>query len=392
MVRPEDACNLFLRPDFTDVAVATFAKDCPISGRSNYQIISKSPVSDSKLMFAFLVTEWMDTVAAANVDLQPLSSSKDLFRYTEPKRQETLANLYSDKVWDSKLMEVTDLTGRHKQATALDQYITKAAQEGISLENASIFLCSKVRNDVDFVYLFNHLQNEALKLIFLSLFTSNVVEIVNANPTPARLQSFSEFFRKNVENYQELYSATLQTSSGIEVFLDLEPRILDTLIRITSKLATSLTQMAIPKKALLVLLETKRFAPQEVTFSEFLLAYFRNAQIGGLTREQILRELADLKPAFLSLEMSTEVFSFVLNDLISCIYDLSHFLKVISHTSSNILAQEAEKIFTRLAQLQKQESVFGVIAQVQLAQVGRLLVENGANEEICKQLIEKHRQ
>lgn len=392
VVRPEDVCNLFLRPCFTDVAVSTLAKDCPVSGRDEYRVVSKSSISDSKLMFAFMVTEWMDAVAAANVELQPLSNSNEMFRYTESKRQETLANIYTEDVWDTRLILATDLTGRKKQVTALDKFITRAAQEGISLENASTFLLSKAGSDDDFVYLFNHIQAESLQLIFLSLFTSKTVEIVNATPTPARLQAFSQYFRNNVEHYEALFAAASQASSGIAVFLDLEPRILDTLVQLTSKAATSIAEMAIPKQALRILIDVKGFAPLKETFADFLVAYFNQAQIEKLTNQQILRELAELKQAFLTLELSKEAFTFVLNELISCTYDLSHFLKVMGQTSSNVLAHEAESIFARLKQLQKQEAAGGIIAQVQIAQLGRLLVENGAKEEDCRKLIERYEQ
>lgn len=363
ILRPEDACNLFLRPDFTDVAVAALSKDCLISGRSGYQMVSKSGISDSKMMFAFMAIEWMDAVSSAIVDLAPMLNSSSQLRYTAAKREEALANLYNENVWNMMPVTITDAMGRALETTAMGVYIASAALQGISAEKAAAYLVSRSRNDEDIVHLLQYLLAQGTP-VFLSFFVTELINHVYANPSPTRLREFLKFFKD--------HSAVSNSSSHLmadALIRDLEPNTLDKLIYIASDQTTD-SGIRLARAALLTLIK-QIIAPLEAAFGRFLSAYFHNTQ--SLTREQILVELAPLKPVFLAVGLPGDAFSVLLNRFTTCIYDLSHLLRTVSRTSPGLLASHAAEIFQRLQLLQKQESVSAAAAEVQAAQIRRLL-------------------
>ncbi|KAF8004310.1 hypothetical protein HF325_001758 [Metschnikowia pulcherrima] len=81
MVKPEDVCDLLWRPSFEDCLVAGLAKECPVKGDALYQVISRSSVSASKLMFANIALSWLHAFDTQVPELLDVTALEDDLTY-----------------------------------------------------------------------------------------------------------------------------------------------------------------------------------------------------------------------------------------------------------------------------------------------------------------------
>lgn len=386
IVHPKDACILFLRPDINDVIVTALANGSPISGKPEYRVISQSPISGSFLKFANVVIDWMEQTAAGITELLPISGSLDKLRYTETDNSQGLDELYHEKIWN----ESDDKTKSSGVANGdpLEVFFNLAAQSGITLEKAAGFLLNKAHEIDKFARLFSYISEQDCLLQYLSSFTSKVVNVVYGSQSAEKYRIFAEYLASRVKYFGKSTIELVERSTEISFFSDLEPECNDKLVSIISAVAQSLDQLANAKDALLALIHEYKVRPLKELLGVFLSNFCIFASEEGLSRKQILLELAPLKPAIISIELPEDAFLFFMRNLMTTSYDFSHFLKNISATSPVLLQKYVSEVLLQLKQIQQSECVLGVLARVQLAQVGKILIESGVNRKTYESLIE----
>lgn len=384
IVRPDDVCNLFLRPDFTDIFVTALAQDCPVSGRSEYQVVSKSPINDSKLMFADTVIEWMQEINSSITKLLPIPAAETQIRYTETERDSLLETLYSYDVWSKETIEIERLTGAVNTITPLEHFFEKAALQGFTLEKAASFLLSKIQNKEDFAYLFQFAEHNG-SLVLLSYFATKAINHTHKEYTTEKGTVLRDFLLERAKCFRNDFEATTTTNTGA-LFLGFDPQTLDSLVHVMSLTASSVEHISVSKLALVTLLQKHQKAPLALLFESYLSSYIALAEKRSVSREEILRDLAPLKAAFVSVGLSDGSFLFLLEKIINSTYDLSHFLKTATETSPAMVRAYSKQIISRLRQLQRTESITGIVASVQLHQVGKTLLDVGMTESECHKL------
>lgn len=382
IVRPNDLCNLFLVPRFNDVIVAALAKDSPISGKPNYSITSKSSITDTKLLFAETVIRWMDETSKSIPELLTIPDSSLEMRYSETDRDDLLNKLFTNEVWSANSVQVERPNGSIDQLTQIELFFEKAGQQGVSLEKAAAYLLSQAQDNRDFKMLIDHIQSNDSLLMFLSYFASKAVENVFNNYSAERGQIFRQYFMNRLKYYSSDLEDTAEHLNDAAV-LELEPLVLDKLVYTISSVATSADHLAICKAALLSLTRKYGFAPLPLLFQLFLSSY---CKLSTVSRDQVLEELAPYKACFIHVPISEDFFTYFLKTVIDSTYDLSHFLRVVAKNSPTTLKNSAKDIVARLRKIQADEEVSELLARVQLAQVGKLLLEAGLNKQTCEGL------
>lgn len=383
IVRPNDVCNPFLLPDFNDVVITALAKDCPISGKPGYSVTSKSQITDTKLVFADTVIEWMDDIIKDIPLLLPIPDSSLEMRYSETDRDQSLNKLYTDNVWGEETVKVERHNGFIEELSQIDRFFEKAALQGISHERAAAYLLSRARDDKEFKTLMENIQSDDSLLVFSTYFASKAVENVFNNYSTERGHIFRDFFIKRLKYFASKSQDTAELVNDAAV-LELEPLVLDKLVYIISSASTSAEHLIISKTALFSLTHKYRYAPLLLLFKLFLSSYCKFTTI---PKDQILEELTALKACFVSVPIPDDFFTFYLKNAIDSTYDLSHFLKVVSRNSPDTVTNNARKIFARLKKIQAEEEISDLIARIQLAQVGKLLLDAGLDLKTCEDLI-----
>lgn len=382
IVRPDDVCNPFLLPSFNDVVISALAKDSPISGKRDYSITSKSSISDTKLMFADTVIEWMDDIVQNIPVLLSIPDSSLVMRYAETDRDLSLNKLFSEDVWSKKTVQIERPNGSVEKLSAMNIFFEKAAQQGVSFERAAAYLLSRARDDKDFKFLIQNIQSNDNLLVFLSYFASKLTEDVFNNFSAERGQIFKEYFMNRLKYYAPDTQDTSELVKNAAV-LELEPLVLDKLVYTISSVSTSADHLAISKAALLTLMRQYKYAPLLLLFKMFLSSYCKYSSV---PRDQIIEELTPLKGCFISVPIPEDFVIFYLKNVIDSTYDLSHFLKVVSKNSPNTIKNCAKEIIERLRKIQAEEEVSDLLARVQLVEVGKLLLDAGLDKKACVSL------
>lgn len=378
IIKPEDACTPFFRPTSTDMIVTALAKECPISGRPDYQMVSKSLISGSKMGFANTAISWMESKAFNVAELKLMADASEQFRYSETKRQEKLDKLYTSDVWATEPLQVKLLDGTVKQMTALEAFYRTASLQAVNHENVSAFLLTKAETDFQLKMLFESFKNAGSVLTLLPYFASKVVEKIYSSPSAENIQLFGDYLRDRETN-------SIATSQAL--LLELETVTIDKIIYLASILAQSASEMTIAKEALIILMEKLKTAPLTESFNAFLGSLFQHADAENLTRESLLHQLMPVKDALHVVHLEPETISSILKMLITNTFDLTHFLQIISKTSPTFFKTHLNLVISRLIQLQKNENTSSIVSQVQISQTARLMMQSGLEKTNCEQII-----
>lgn len=350
IVSPSDVCDLVLCPGFEDVLITSLAKGSPISGNANYKILSRSSVSNSNLLFANSVTEWMGQFNSQILALSELASEESFMSYNNQIKSELLSARFSD-----------DVLSNYKNVESFFQSFDGQGDK-ISVENIAGFLLSTPEATSDstkYAHILKYLGNFAhlLNRFNLKDFVVMVLEDLQRAESPERVESFDWFFN---ECLMSMYP---------DILVELSPRMLDRLAYVIS----SSSNLTAASKILSFLVTHHQIAPRKATFDLFISRYSKTAH--QHSKEQILRDLALLKPILFHHGLDANMFRLILSRVIDNTYDLSHFVK-LAQSSTDLLAEFPTVILGKLQQIQLQTSDSRLTKAVQVTQLVKMLREN----------------
>lgn len=349
MIRPDDVCDLVLRPNFNDIIITALADGAPFTGDPKYKLTSKSTVSGSKFLFANITARWIDDFNELLPNLQPIPEQKMLASFmTETKR------LVLDKKFTPEVISSSgDL-----------QIFIEAVKLDVGLESTVEYLLSQP-------LVISNISKYALIMDYL---THNVGSLSRQN-----LPDFVDYLIRDAES-----CATSEKASIIDLFvtdsvLTLFP---DVIKELSPSAVNSLAGFALhdhnteaAKLFFKSLIDTHKMAPLKETFKHFISIYSSIARQKEKNKERILKDLTCLKPIMFHYGLDANSFELLLSRVIDNSYDLAQFVR-LALLSPELLGDYAEHILLRLHHIHKQSGQSQIAKAVETTQFVRLLLHD----------------
>ncbi|KAM9933537.1 hypothetical protein OXX80_006841 [Metschnikowia pulcherrima] len=350
MVKPEDVCDLLWRPSFEDCLVAGLAKECPVKGDASYQVISRSSVSASKLMFANIALSWLHAFDTQVPELSDVTALEDDLTYGK-----------SDTIPSSDIDDEI-----FRDAKNLHAFIDDFTRKGYSIESIAQSLIFR--------------QSSAQQYGSILTFLSQNIHMLN----PVSIKDFAGHLLNhlvnsqlsNVSEYAILLTSFISTdlmSIYPSVLAEVGPGTLDKL----AMLAATSGDFSLARSAFVVLVQQKRIAPSLKTWNEFLSRYIEHAENQNLSRSQVLRDLSVIKPVLFHHELTPSVVRFLLARVTESAHDLSDLMKLVSSSSAHVLAGCGSDFMIRLQEIQTTSRQSKTVHAVQAAQLMKSLKTAG---------------
>lgn len=363
IVRPSDVCDLLIRPAFEDVAVTSLALGCPLSGKDGYQVVSKSSVGGSKLLFANLASSWLNKLNLDIFELSELPQSDSTLTYTHSSKNKLIANQFSDDVL--------------QQYDSLENFYTffiDTPNSNITIETITQFLLTKASVD-GYTMIIQYLTKNAhlLNPFVMNDFVAILLDDLFASASVEKVEIFDTFLN------------TTLVVSVPQLLEDLPPVTLDRLAYITA----ASSDLSTSNKALTLLCRNYRVAPAQKTFELYMARYTKLATQQQFTKNQILRDISSLKSIVFHYGMTTSLLKLVLSNVVDNTYDLSHLVKLVKDTTPQLLGEHGLEIMHKLREIQKATEVSELVASVQATNLGHQIVEyGGASPKVKLELME----
>lgn len=344
IVKPQDTCDLFFKPDINDIVVTSLAKSCAIHGDSLYKVVSKSTVDDSNFIFANIAIRWMNDFKAGIYPLADVSDRKPTLSYTNVAQETLMRKMFNDNVVAS--------------APAMSSFFTQATEQKISLDSATKFLLPRLKSATEYGLLIDHLNSHYLELNprmskdLLSLMLDDLA----SSATLERVEKFEEFFTDKVM----LLKPNLLT--------ELDPSTLAQLAYVTTFSSTLSTS----SQALSIMVQTHKAAPPKAVYELFMSRYRKFAMKEEYSRETILKDLSPLKSIMHHYGVSLGSFDFLMKYTVEDLRDLSNFVKFAKQTSRDVLSQREKDVMAKLVSLQLKQDISSVLRELQQSQISRL--------------------
>lgn len=344
IVSPKDVCDVVLKPAFEDVLVTSLARNSPVSGNLKYQLVTKGSVKSTNLMFAKLTAEWMADLNKQNPELKEYEAPQTM-SYKNTAKEKTVAEKYTAHV-------LSDYASVHQFYLEFDS--------DISIENITLFLLTKSDSVQTYKHIMKHVGANVHMLSPFALgdFLGVLLDDLNSANSFEKVDVFDTFFNGSL---LATYNDALR---GLSV------PTLDKLAYVLS----SLLDLSTARDILAILVEIHRLAPRRATFELFTSRYSK--AVGSKTKEEILVDLAPLKPIFFHHGLDSTSFRLLLSRTIDNVYDLSHFVKLVASTSPHLLQEHGLELVERLAQVQEGSNL---IKAVQIRQLHKTLADNGCS-------------
>lgn len=344
-------CDLLIRPTFEDVAVTSLAAGCPLSGKDSYEVVSRSSVSSSRLLFANIASSWLDQLDMDIFELAALPQTDSNLTYTNSSTTKLIANQYSDKVM---LL--------HESIEEFYNFFIDTPGSNVTIENITQYLLSRASVE-DYKVIIHYLTKNAhlLNPFVMNDFVAIILEDLYASSSVEKVELFDTFLN------DALVVSVPQLLEG------LPPTTLDRLAFI----AASSSDLSTSNKALSLLCRNYRLAPSQKTYELYLGRYSKLAANQQFSKSQILRDLSSLKPIVFHYGLTSSSLRLILSR-VDNIYDLSHMVKLVRETTPDLLGDHAVEILQQLRLIQRATKVSDVVASVQATNLAHQIVEFGA--------------
>lgn len=353
MTYPKDVLDLFFRPTFEDIAVTCLAKDSQLLGDSSYSLKSKSPVSQTKFLFAQLTTEWLDQINAQIYPLSEILSNASDLTYKSTAREEAIREQFVILV----LQNYDNLDAFYQQ------FLASESGNDVTLENITQFLLSKVETAEQYLLVMKFLANNTHLINTLTSkdFIAYILDDLLRSTSVEKVDGFSLFLSEHMIEFQP------------NVLDELAPKTLNNLAYVTS--ASSDLSTAIKTMSLLV--KHHQTSPLKATFDLFISRYCKLAQGQNFSKDKILEDLACLKVVFFHRGLDSNSLKLFLNKLVDNVHDLWHCIALTRAKSPELLSEFAADIVGKLQSVQNGSQTSNIVKRVQLMQLVKTLYQSG---------------
>lgn len=351
MIRPENVCDVLLRPSFNDIIITALADGASFTGDKNYKLTSKTSINSSQFLFANIATKWIDDFNSLLIELQEIPKNKFPLTFLSGSKTEAMNEKFDPKSVNS-LHEV--------------EAFVRSVMPEYSLESVIEFLLTSKAFSSDV----------AKYSLVIEYLTHNVSSL-----SRQQLPDFLDCITRNAEQSSVREKATQVDSFVSDSILSVYPDVLnelnpETLDRLAA-FATYTQDLEAAKKALTILAHEHKLAPRKDTFKQFIAVYSKSARQNELTKEQILKDLTCIKPIFFYYGLDADSFELLLSRVINNSYDLAQFVRLaLIENSAELLSEYAEHILLRLHHIHKSSSRPRIVKAVETTQFVRLLIHD----------------
>lgn len=348
IVSPADVCDLVLRPTFEDVAVTSLATGCPVSGKPTYQVVSTSSISNTNLLFAGVASSWLSQLSLEIYDLSALPKNDHTLSYANQSKSKLIANQFNQQVLESyeNIESFYNFFVNMPESTITIEDVTRHLLEHSGTESYKLVTQYLAKN----VHLLNP--------FVLNEFVAILLEDLSASPSVEKVELFDSFVNDSL------------VASVPNLLQDLPPSTLDQLAYITAS-ASSLKTSA---KALTLLCRNHRLAPALPTFELYMSRYCKLATQQQFSKEQVLRDLAPMKPIIFHYGLTPSSLKLILATVADNSYDLSHIVRLVQDRNATLLNDHGSEIMNKLREIQTTSSDSPMIKAVQAANLARAII------------------
>lgn len=351
IVRPSDVCDLVIQPAFEDVAVTSLAAGCPLSGKDSYEVVSKSSVSSSRLLFANMASSWLDQLGLDIFELSALPQADSTLTYTNSSKSKLIANQFSEQV-----MQL------HETIEEFFNFFIDTPSSTITIESITQYLLSQA-SVADYKLIIHYLTKNAhlLNPFVMNDFVAVVLEDLYASSSVEKVELFDSFLNDSL------------VVSVPHLLEELPPATLDRLAYITA----SSSDLSTSNRALTLLCRNYRLAPAQKTYELYLARYSKLAANQQFSKRQVLRDLSSLKPIVFHYGLTPASLRLLVSRMDNT-YELSHLVTLVRNTTPKLLGEHGVEILQQLREIQRATQVSDVVANVQATNLGHQIVEFGA--------------
>ncbi|OBA19041.1 hypothetical protein METBIDRAFT_224688 [Metschnikowia bicuspidata var. bicuspidata NRRL YB-4993] len=353
MVLPQDVCDLLWEPKTEDYVITSLAEDCALNGDSLHKIVSRSPVSETKLMFANIAISWLDKFKAQTLQLSELTGLEEQLLYNKPLQ--IISSDYTEDCLSS--------------AENLKEFCDLLLKKGYSLESITQFILSSHTTLAQYKYILGYLCENmyVLNPVSISEFTGYIITDAYKRHTSneKELLGYSEAFDCFLrERLLQVYPSSLRAVGAIT---------LDKLAYLSS--VSENFQTAI--MTLTDLIQQHKTAPSKSTWGTFFAAYSKYAVEQDLLKSQILAQISALKPVIFHHRLTAHNFRFLLSKVVDNSHDLSHLVQLVQTSSPDILVECGGQVIKKLQQISNASNASSIVKAVQATQLSKALEAAG---------------
>lgn len=357
MVKPQDVCDLFWKPTYEDYVVTSLAKECSLKGDSLYEIVSRSTINDSNLMFSNLAISWLDDFNAQIPNLKDLTGLDDELLYKSLDLRSS--HYFTEDVFRS--------------FESLQEYGNSLLEKKHSLESIIQLLLSHETKPSEYGWI-------------VTFLTDNIYAL-----NPVSVKEFAAYLIGDISqkklsnsNLPEEYTTSFDTFLCGHLFVEypdilsgLNASTLDKLAHISTISGNFSTAVI----SLNVLAQQYKSAPSKLTWATFLEKYTSHALEQNLLKTEILREITNVKPILFHHGFNKEFLVFLLTKIVDNVHDLSHLVQLLHYSSPQILGDNENEIVERLHQILSLSNEPEMLKAVQVAQLKRTLKQAGSKNK-----------
>ncbi|KAK6464580.1 hypothetical protein DFJ63DRAFT_311881 [Scheffersomyces coipomensis] len=333
IANPEEIADIISYPDENDFLITVLAKEGSFLGNPNKKFVVKDSTQgsvDLKFRFANIASSWIEVFNNTIIPLTDLPESSSLQSFGKrdtftniAAKKENFVKIYPDLYTESKLREFFKYLRAFENSEKTLQGLFSPAEllNTITFEDTCVYLLHEeevLNNDEKFSIVLKFFEDHS-EFSSISNFKSILSYLVNyfdksdIIEKQNQISAFASFLRATFPNF--------------DVIKDLDVVVLDKLALILSRA----NELQYANQILSVIVQSKQCCPSQDTLDSYLSSYERSIP---QDKEQFLKDITSLKPAFFHKSLSDISFKVLLNNAVGDAKDLHQFLNLVDNAEN----------------------------------------------------------